>query len=379
LSFRVLPGNAISDQLRVAQVRYETAICDGFVNSEDRDVNRGHRAKRAAEAPLTQASHVAFLEHKGVHITVVRGHHDLRAQLRSQIISSAPSVVIVSSEDPFQSLLKVALDMATPISVYIAHTTSFAPFGPSSFDVDPTRANWIRQCAAVFTVSDYLREYFKKWGGIDAIKLPLPVYGVAPFPVFGRHRGGCITMVNPCAVKGLSLFIELAQAFRDVPFAAVPTWGTTADDLDALSRLPNMRILPASECIDDIFAVTTVLVVPSLWQEAFGLIVVEAMLRGIPVLASDVGGLREAKLGVDYVLQVRPIEKFLSTLDSKMIPRCHPPTQDVTPWIAALRLLLTDEHKYVELADRSREAAIAFVTRLDISDVEKMLRRISGE
>ena len=47
---------------------------------------------------------------------------------------------------------------------------------------------------------------------------------------------------------------------------------------------------------------TRILLVPSLWGEAFGLVVVEAMLRGIPVLASNVGGLVEAKLGVDYIL-----------------------------------------------------------------------------
>ena len=36
-------------------------------------------------------------------------------------------------------------------------------------------------------------------------------------------------------------------------------------------------------------------------------IVVEAMLRGVPVIASNTGGLPEAKLGVPYVLPVTPI------------------------------------------------------------------------
>ena len=36
---------------------------------------------------------------------------------------------------------------------------------------------------------------------------------------------------------------------------------------------------------------------PSLWFEGFGLIAMEAMLRGLPVIASDSGGLEEAKAG----------------------------------------------------------------------------------
>ena len=44
---------------------------------------------------------------------------------------------------------------------------------------------------------------------------------------------------------------------------------------------------------------------PSLWYEGFGLIAMEAMLRGIPVISSDSGGLVEARQGTGFVIPVR--------------------------------------------------------------------------
>ena len=44
-----------------------------------------------------------------------------------------------------------------------------------------------------------------------------------------------------------------------------------------------------------------VLLVPSLWLEAWGLVVVEAQLRGIPVISSNRGGIPEAKLGIPHI------------------------------------------------------------------------------
>ena len=39
------------------------------------------------------------------------------------------------------------------------------------------------------------------------------------------------------------------------------------------------------------------------------------MLRGIPVVASDAGGLVEAKLGTDFVIPVRSIEHYEAMFD----------------------------------------------------------------
>jgi glycosyltransferase involved in cell wall biosynthesis len=241
--------------------------------------------------------------------------------------------------------------------VYFAQTTLLLPFGPAAALPLARAGDLIRRAAGVIVVSQYLRDYFRRWAGIEATVIRPPVFGLGPFPRFGSSSRGFVTIVNPSAVKGIDIFLMLVAAFPEVEFAAVVGWGTTQRDRAALESLPNVQLLPAADDLADVFRRSRVLVMPSLWAEAFGCVAIEAMLHGIPVLASDVGGLPEAKLGVDYVLPVRPIERYTSQLDDQMMPMPIVPPQDGAPWIDALRELLTDAATYERVAERSRSAA----------------------
>jgi glycosyltransferase involved in cell wall biosynthesis len=184
-------------------------------------------------------------------------------------------------------------------------------------------------------------------------------------------------MVNPSAIKGITIFLELARRLPQVPFAAVPTWATTNRDRFALATCPNVSLLTASENIDEIFSQTRILLVPSLWGEAVGNVVVEAMLRGIPVLASNLGGLPEVKLGVDYLLPVHPIERYEAQLDENSLPVPIVPEQDVVPWLEALQKLLSDRNHYEWLSATSRNAALDHVSKLDIGPCEDFLQNLA--
>lgn len=58
-------------------------------------------------------------------------------------------------------------------------------------------------------------------------------------------------------------------------------------------RLSNVHFLGRRDDIPQLLPDATLAVVPSVWEEAFGLTVVEAMSCGVPVIASDVGGIPE--------------------------------------------------------------------------------------
>ncbi len=174
-------------------------------------------------------------------------------------------------------------------------------------------------------------------------------------------------------MKGISIFLALADAFPEVRFAAVPTWGADAADRAALAARPNVTVLDPVDQIDTLLARTRVLLVPSLWAEARSRIVVEAMLRGIPVMAANTGGLPEAKMGVPYLLPVNPIARYQPRLNERMVPIAEVPAQDLSPWIEALRRLLTDRAHYDETARQSREAARHYAENLSVEPFEALL------
>jgi len=192
----------------------------------------------------------------------------------------------------------------------------------------------------------------------------------------GRFGDGCVLMINPCAAKGLAIFLGLADLFPKIEFAGLAGWGTTSEDRAAMSATPNVRIIETVPKIDDVLSQARILLMPSLWYEGFGLIAMEAMLRGIPVIASDSGGLVDAKAGAGYVIPVRPITQWTREFDDTRMPVAVIPDQDIAPWRDALHRLLSDEKEYWRESEISRTAAGRFVAALDAGALEKLLARL---
>ncbi len=320
---------------------------------------------------------VETLERGGVRVYEAAVRSRQPFLLRQQIHEFQPDWVLVSSEDLGHVLLREAHHSAPGRVVYLAHTPQFFPFGPASWNPDARAAELVARCAGVVAIGHHTAGYVRRLIGREVAVIHPPIYGSGPFPNLTSFDAGLVTMLNPCAIKGISIFLRLAEHFPEYGFGAMPGWGTTAGDRALLAAHGNIAILPNCRDIAEFLGRTRVLLMPSLWHEGFGLSVMEAMLHGIPVISSDAGGLVEAKMGTPFVLPARAIERYEQVFDEHALPKPVIGPQNLEPWVDTLRALLADRALYEGVSAVSREAALRFVGGLDAGRMLKYLESLA--
>jgi glycosyltransferase involved in cell wall biosynthesis len=331
----------------------------------------GKRAQMAQEGLDRQA-----LVKRGVQVYEVAEHSRQAPVLGRHIREFQPDWVLVSSEDLGHGLLREAHDSAPGRVVYLAHTPQFFPFGPASWNPDPSATELVARAAGVVAIGHHTAAYICRHTGREAVVIHPPIYGSGPFPNLASFDTGLVTMVNPCAVKGISIFVALAERFPAYGFGAMPGWGTTAADRAQLAAHANIAMLPNCRHIAEFLGRTRILLMPSLWYEGFGLTVMEAMLHGIPVIASDAGGLVEAKMGTPFVAHAPAIEWYAPVFDEHSLPQPVIGPVDLRPWEDALCALATDRALYERVSAASREAALRFAGSLDAGRMPEFLQSL---
>ena len=347
---------------------------------------RGHECRIVAAALAEGAAKRAqmaqegldrqTLVERGVELYEVAERARQAAVLRRQIREFQPDWVLVSSEDLGHALLREAHEAAPGRVVYLAHTPQFFPFGPASWNPDPGATELVTRAAGVVAIGQHTAAYIRQHTGREAVVIHPPIYGSGPFPNLASFDTGLATMVNPCAVKGISIFMALAERFPAYGFGVLPGWGTTAADRVQMAALANIAMLPNCRRIAEFLGRTRILLMPSLWYEGFGLTVMEAMLHGIPVISSDAGGLVEAKMGTPFVVHAPAIERYAPVFDEHSLPKPVIGPVDLRPWEDALRALLTDRALYERVSAASREAALRFAGSLDAGRMQAFLQSL---
>jgi glycosyltransferase involved in cell wall biosynthesis len=173
-----------------------------------------------------------------------------------------------------------------------------------------------------------------------------------------------VTFINPVYEKGLDKMLEVAHLLPHRRFQFVEGWvlpRKLAQENDRRIRaVPNVTYLRRTPEMRSVYSRASVVVVPSLWEEAFGRVVVEAHANGIPVIASSVGGIPEA-LGDGGLLLApeAPAEDWARAVESVLGDEALHARLSALARANAARPELDAER----IADRFMEIAAAQITR----------------
>lgn len=138
---------------------------------------------------------------------------------------------------------------------------------------------------------------------------------------------GYITMVNPREkYKGTDIFLDIADRLQDEQFLMVGTIKSSALR-DRVEDTPNVTHWTWCDNMQEAYAKTKLVVVPSRWEEPFGRVPAEAMVSGIPCVVSNRGGLPEVVGSTGTVVDdVESIDAWISAINSTLLDH-HPKQQ----------------------------------------------------
>lgn len=209
----------------------------------------------------------------------------------------------------------------------------------------------------VFTTSPYLTEVYRERIGLNSVGIDSPIEW-ADVEAPGEMRR-FVTFVNPSPSKGSMLFARLADmlgsARPDIPLLVVQS-AATAGALNAIpgldfTKYPHIMAAPATPRPADFFALTRMLLVPSVFAEPFGRVSAEALINGIPPIVSDRGALPQTVGGGGIVV---PLPAWL-TPESRELPT----EVETRPWFDAVCGLWDDAERYRQASRRARAEADA--------------------
>jgi glycosyltransferase involved in cell wall biosynthesis len=248
------------------------------------------------------------------------------AAARAAIRECRPDVAVIQAGRPL-ALAERLTSLGVPCLVYLRDA------GLSKLGGMVRRRDDLRWAA----VSQDLALRFEAASGIPPEIVP-PLVRPDRYRVESTRR--TVAFVCPFPDKGVDIALALAARRPDIPFVFVESWPLGPVRRLALARriraLGNATLRGPFDDMREVYREARLMLVPSRSPEAWGRVVSEAQVSGIPALAGSRGGLPES-VGAGGIL-----------VD---------PAAGLEEWEEALARIWDDEAECARLAERAREHA----------------------
>lgn len=264
---------------------------------------------------------------------------------RSLLEHVRPDIVVFFGSKEMMPLLAAAKALGSRIVYYAGNASMGAAHQPLFLCAD-----------AVVVPSDFVGRVYKEKFNIQFQKIPTTLPFVLPEvsadEIALRHKTGFVTLVNPSPDKGGHVFFEIAHRFKNEgrPFLCIESrgkrsfWRESGVDVDSYE---NILWAPWQSDIRNLLRSTSVLLMPSLVNEAAGKVIAEAMSLGIPCLGFDVGGIAEQigrggkTLAFDPALASDPLTRKYKAINEARF---------IDPWEREIRAILDSPETYLEFS-----------------------------
>ena len=245
-------------------------------------------------------------------------------------------------------------------TVFTAHGWAFTEGVPLAQKAVMLPAEWIaaRVTDAIITVSQVDYDMAERYRVRPRVSMATIHNGIMPdAPPSTPNPNGTVHLVcvaRFCAQKSQALLVRALEHVNEPWHLTFVGEGPLEEEVRRLAadRGLNGRVdfLGARDDVDSILARSHIFVLPSNW-EGFPLTILEAMRAGLPVIASDVGGVREA---------------VVDGVTGYLIPR-----DDVQTLAERLRRLIRDNGLRTTLGQRAREMFLSeFVEEKMFAEVQ---------
>jgi glycosyltransferase involved in cell wall biosynthesis len=169
-----------------------------------------------------------------------------------------------------------------------------------------------------------------------------------------------ITLINPIRAKGVDVALELARSLRQESFLFVKGWRYASIErrvIRAARALGNITIRRSTQDMKSVYRDTKVLLMPSQVEEGAGRVITEAQINGIPVLASNIGGVPEI-IGAGGILL---------------------PHDDTAAWVRTVKQLIEDPGRLSALSSAAEANSLLpkFSMQKALDEYEDLLCSIS--